>query len=131
MKNSIKVLVLTIVMVVAMAIPCMASDILLEQEILKENNPCTIDFDGYHMATQREGQNLEDKFLLQMLEADGVQTVLDYNAWKMKNGMNASTKYALNLAQIRAEYQKNKALMYEAYLKGDNNLCYYYMTKLL
>lgn len=114
-------LLLTAILTIAMAIPCMAYDDALEIEIMKENNPVALTIDGDSFVTQRDGQHLEDKYILSQLELQGVTTLGDYYAWKETNGL-ATEVYANEILAIRIDYATKKAMLADAFAKGDVNL---------
>lgn len=117
--KSIKALILTAILTIAMAIPCFA-DASLEAQIMRENEPMCISLDGQsgYFATQREGQHLEDRFVVQKLAEQNVTTLADYLAWKEVNG-SAIDLYKADIIAIRSQYATNKALLYKAFADGD------------
>lgn len=129
MKKYISVL-LTIVLTIALTIPCFAYDDGLEITIMKENNPVAIQIDGQMFATQRNGQHLEDRYILKMLEAEGVITISDYELWKLTNGL-ATEKYAMEIASIRLQYATLYGLMVDSFNKGDLDGVWLYWSQIL
>lgn len=119
MKKSIKAIILTIALTIAMAIPCFA-DAPLEAQIMRENEPMCISLDGQNgsFATQREGQHLEDRFVVQKLAEQNVTTLADYLAWKQIHG-SAIDLYKADILAIRSQYATNKALLMKAFADGD------------